>query len=127
MNQTGKVKWSFAACCLAAVTSLTLGVAQGKIHNAHKERVIKVVAQRFFYTPNEIKVKTGEAVRIEFTALDFIHGFKIPDLNIRADLPPGRVTVVHLKPLKAGSYDFLCDNFCGSGHEDMNGKIVVSD
>jgi heme/copper-type cytochrome/quinol oxidase subunit 2 len=24
-------------------------------------------------------------------------------------------------------YDFLCDNFCGSGHEEMNGTIVVSD
>ena len=51
----------------------------------------------------------------------------MPDLNIRADLPPGQVTTVHLIPKKAGIYTFLCDNFCGAEHEDMHGKIIVKD
>jgi heme/copper-type cytochrome/quinol oxidase subunit 2 len=24
-----------------------------------------------------------------------------------------------------GVYEFLCDNFCGSDHEEMSGRIVV--
>jgi len=89
--------------------------------------VIEIVAQRFRYTPNEIVLQKGKPARLEFGALDFTHGFTIPDLGIRADLPPGRVTIVRLTPDKAGVYDFLCDNFCGAGHEQMNGKIIVKE
>lgn len=118
-------RWMLVAVCLAATTALTIGIARSQ--NEESERVIKVVAQRFHYTPGEIALKTGEPTRIEFTSLDFVHGFNIPDLKVRANLPPGQVTVIHLTPLKAGVYDFLCDNFCGSGHEEMNGRIVVKD
>lgn len=91
------------------------------------DEVIKIVAQRFHYTPSEITVKRGHAVTLEFTSLDFVHGFKVPDLGIRADLSPGKVTQVRIHPDKVGAYDFLCDNFCGAGHEEMNGRIVVVD
>ena len=102
-------------------------LAQGAAKIPDNERVIKIVAQRFAYTPNKIILKKGQPVILEFTSLDFVHGFKIPDLNIRADLPPGKVTKVHITPDKEGIYDFLCDNFCGAGHEEMGGRIIVKD
>jgi cytochrome c oxidase subunit 2 len=89
--------------------------------------VIKVVAQRFQFTPSEISLKSGQPVVLEITSLDFIHGFNFPALGIRTNLLPGPPTRVALKGLAPGRYDFLCDNFCGSGHEEMNGTIVVSD
>ena len=49
-----------------------------------------------------------------------------PDFKIRADLMPGRVTRIELPALQAGTYEFLCDNFCGDGHEEMHGKLVVT-
>jgi cytochrome c oxidase subunit 2 len=30
-------------------------------------------------------------------------------------------------PEKAGIYPFHCDNFCGSGHEEMTGTITVTE
>lgn len=110
----------FAGCAASSIASNTAPVAG-------QERVIKIVAQRFMYTPNEITLKKGETVTLEFRSLDFIHGFKVPDLGVRADLLPGRNTLVHLTPQKSGRFPFLCDNFCGSGHEDMNGIIIVTD
>jgi len=100
--------------------------AEVETRAANKERVIKIVAQRYRYSPNEIVLKKGPPVVLEFTALDFVHGFKIPDLNIRADLPPGKITQVRITPQKEGVYDFLCDNFCGSSHEEMNGRIIIT-
>lgn len=126
MNPWKKTGWGGTAC-LVSVAIVTINIAWGETLTPKKERVIKVVAQRFSYTPSEIILKTGEPVRLEFTSLDFVHGFKIPDLNIRADLPPGQVTNVHLIPKKAGVYEFICDNFCGAEHEDMHGKIIVQD
>lgn len=114
---------------VVAVAGIAMGgtvMAQGA-KQPDKERVIKIVAQRFSYTPSEIVLKKGQPVVLEFTSLDFVHGFKIPDLDIRADLPPGKITRVRLTPEKAGVYDFLCDNFCGSGHEEMGGCIIVRD
>ena len=86
---------------------------------------IKIIAQKFKYTPNQIVLKKGQTTVLEFTSVDFVHGFNLPDLKIRADLIPGRVTKVELKIDKEGVYEFLCDNFCGDGHEEMSGKITV--
>ena len=108
-------------------SAATLSKSETSTQSADAERVIKVVARRFSYSPNEIVLKRGEAVRLEFTSLDFVHGFKIPDLGIRADLPPGKTTSVRLQPQKNGNYAFLCDNFCGAEHEEMHGKIIVQD
>ena len=102
-------------------------MVQAQTTDVDQERVIKVVAQRFVYSPNEIVIKKGEPVVVEFTAIDFRHGFKVPDLDLRADLPPERVTRIRIKPENVGAYDFLCDNFCGSGHEEMSGRIVVTE
>jgi cytochrome c oxidase subunit 2 len=93
---------------------------------ASESQVVKVVAQRFQFTPSEIALKSGQPVVLEITSLDFIHGFNIPELGIRTNLLPGPPTRVAIKALAPGRYDFLCDNFCGSGHEEMNGTIVVS-
>ena len=91
------------------------------------ERVIKLVAKRFVFTPSEVKLKKGEPVVFELTSLDFAHGFRIPDLDFRADFVPERTTTVRLTPQKAGKFEFLCDNFCGSGHEEMDGGLVVEE
>ncbi len=127
MNARHKTGWFTSTICLLVAAFITMNAAYGTTKNSKHERVIKIVAQRFSYTPNEIILKKGEPVRLEFTSLDFVHGFNVPDLNIRADLPPGKVKIINLTPQKAGTYDFICDNFCGAGHEDMVGRIIVKD
>jgi len=115
------------ACGIGALLTLAAIDARGVKEVIAKERVIAIEARKFIYTPNEITLKKGEPVVLAFTAVDFIHGFFIPDMYIRADLKPGQVTEVRLTPGQAGEYAFLCDNFCGSGHEEMNGKIIVTE
>jgi cytochrome c oxidase subunit 2 len=90
-------------------------------------RVIKLVAKRFVFSPSEIVLKKGQPVVFELTTQDFAHGFRIPDLDFRADFVPDKTTTVRLTPRKAGKFEFLCDNFCGSGHEEMDGSLVVEE
>jgi cytochrome c oxidase subunit 2 len=89
------------------------------------ERVIAVTAERFKFTPAVIELKAGEAVVLELTSLDRKHGFKVDDLGIDETIEPGKVTRVRIAPEKAGTFSFHCDVFCGSGHEEMVGEIVV--
>ena len=41
------------------------------------------------------------------------------------EIPPGEMVRVRFTPQKAGTFEFHFDDFCGSGHEEMNGRIVV--
>jgi cytochrome c oxidase subunit II len=110
------------ALALSSVAALALGQSNKK----PKERVIKIIAKKFVFVPNEIRVKQGETVVLQFTAPEVPMGFSLPDFAVRADIMPGKVTTLRLTPDKSGSFDFLCDLFCGAGHEDMNGKLIVS-
>jgi cytochrome c oxidase subunit 2 len=72
-----------------------------------------------------ITLKRGVPVTLEFTSEDVLMGFNAPDFETRRDIVPGQVARVHLKPEKLGTFTFLCDVFCGTGHENMNGVIKV--
>jgi cytochrome c oxidase subunit 2 len=101
------------------------GLAQA-VPQVGEPRVIELTARRFVYEPNEIALKAGERVVIAIKSVDFVHGMNIPDLGKRLDLVPGRVTRLELHPQAPGEIDFVCDNFCGDGHEQMHGRFVVS-
>ncbi len=92
---------------------------------AAQERVIQVTAEKFKFTPAVIELKLGEAVVLELTSLDRKHGFQVPDLSVDETIEPGKITRVRIAPTKAGTFPFHCDIFCGSGHEEMTGEIVV--
>jgi cytochrome c oxidase subunit 2 len=106
-----------------------LGLGSVAVHVAAQtgERVIQIQAKRFDYTPGEIRLKKGVPVVLEFTTQDVVMGFSAPDLNARTDIVPGKVARVRLVPDRIGSFDFHCDIFCGSGHEEMTGQIVVTE
>ncbi|WP_432259402.1 cupredoxin domain-containing protein [Cupriavidus sp. TMH.W2] len=94
--------------------------------DAAEPRVIRVHARKFVFTPDRIPLRAGEAVVFELTAQDVIMGFGVPDFGVRADVPPGVTVRLPATARGSGNYGFLCDIFCGSGHETMNGVIEVT-
>jgi cytochrome c oxidase subunit 2 len=112
---------------LGLVAVLGIGSIGAYVGAQPNEQVIKIVAKKFDYTPNVIQLKKGVPVVLEFTTLDIIMGFKVTDLGIRTDIVPGKVSRVRVVPDKVGTFTFVCDIFCGSGHEDMTGTIIVSE
>ncbi len=113
---------------LGSVALLVLGGAHalsGRGDSHHES--IRITARMFEYRPERIELRTGKPVTLELVSLDRLHGFHIPDLNLRADVPPGHSVQLVLVPEQAGTYAFLCDIFCGDGHDEMSGVIVVKD
>lgn len=111
---------------LTTVCAASMAALATRGATAPPPREIEIVARRFSFTPNEIPLQVNERVVLVIRSLDFVHGFKVPDLHLRADLIPGKPTRIELRPREAGNLDFLCDNFCGDGHEGMHGRFVVS-
>jgi len=118
---TGKI----LAC--TALLALPPGALIAYVAAQPSDPVIPVVARRFSYSPNEITLKRGVPVILEFTTTDVVMGFNLPDFNTRADIVPGQKTRVRLVPDKVGTFPFACDIFCGSGHESMDGRVVVTE
>ena len=111
--------WMLAAAVVPVVSVVSRS-------DAAAPRVIPMRARRFVFIPDRVKLKAGETVVLSITAEDVVMGFSAPDFDVRADLPPGQAIKVTLTAGKPGSYGFLCDISCGSGHENMSGLIEVT-
>jgi cytochrome c oxidase subunit II len=122
MSAPSRRRWLHTVLATSGLVLLRQVLAQ----TGPAPRIITMSARRFAYEPREIPLKRGERVVIEIRSIDFVHGMNIPDLKLRLDLVPGQVTRFELAPDKAGTIEFLCDNFCGDGHEQMQGRFVVS-
>lgn len=112
---------------------LLLPVAYGQeeqsksTEKGRKVQKVNVVAERFNFTPSQIKVKQGTLLEITLTSDDTFHGFRLPSANINQIIPArgrGSVKVV-FDAKEKGSYPFECSRPCGAGHTMMRGTIVV--
>jgi cytochrome c oxidase subunit II len=113
-------RWLMLAGTAAALAAMSRIPAR-----AAAPRVIQVRAKRFVFTPNQIKLAPHEAVVFELISEDVPMGFSIPQYGVRADVPPGPPVRLAAQAGDAGTVEFLCDIFCGSGHETMNGTLIV--
>ena len=89
-------------------------------------RTIQIAAERFTFTPSEIRVKAGTRLEIRLESDDTAHGFHIVGTDVDIELPKrGRgAATVTFQP-QAGRYTFECSRVCGAGHEFMRGVIIA--
>jgi cytochrome c oxidase subunit 2 len=74
---------------------------------------------------NELHVPVGQPVRLTMTSQDVIHDFGIPAFRVKNDVLPGRYTSEWFEATKVGEYHLFCDQYCGTEHSRMVGKVVV--
>jgi cytochrome c oxidase subunit 2 len=97
------------------------------IHAQEQPQVIEIHAKRFSFTPAEITITKGETVTLALTSDDVTHGLVIPDLDVNATIPKGKVTKVVVTPQQAGTFKGQCGHFCGVGHASMVFSVQVKD
>jgi cytochrome c oxidase subunit 2 len=91
------------------------------------ERVIHITAKKFDFSPDSITLKKGVPVVFEISSADREHGFNLRAFGIRTNVSPGKVSRIRVTPDKTGKFTFSCDVFCGDGHEEMTGTVVVTE
>jgi 3',5'-cyclic AMP phosphodiesterase CpdA len=87
--------------------------------------VVSITAKKFSFTPSQIMLRAGTPEILELTSLDRLHGFNCPGLGVRTNVNPGVISRLRVTAKKPGTYPFHCDIFCGEGHSEMVGDIVV--
>ncbi|MEK6827185.1 MAG: cupredoxin domain-containing protein [Nanoarchaeota archaeon] len=78
-----------------------------------------VEAFRFGYSPDIITVNKGDKVRIKIENTDAIHGIRIPELELRNN------EIIEFTADKIGEFNWYCNTFCGNGHMEMGGKLII--
>ena len=112
-----------------ALVSALYGWSLLRAQSGQNEQAIDVAAERFSFTPSEVKTTVGTTLKIRLSSDDTAHGFRIIGTNVNVEIPKrsrGTITV-SFTPEKAGRYTFECSKLCGAGHDFMRGEIVVTD
>ena len=74
-----------------------------------------------------LELEKGKSYRLHLSSLDYQHGFSLQPENINLQVHPNYDMVVTITPTSTGEFGVICNEFCGSGHHTMVGKIYVKD
>lgn len=86
---------------------------------------VKMYARSWKWTPDEIRVKLGTRVIIDFISEDASHGFQIKAYKIKVSLPQDKRAQIEFVADKVGTFPWRCSRPCGDGCPKMNGKLIV--
>jgi len=101
--------------------------AKAVVQTGPNQYTVYALAFAFGYQPNPIEVPKGAEIVFKLTSADVIHGFYVKGTNINVEVLPGEVTTVRYTFKKPGEYRIICNQYCGLGHQNMFGKIVVKE
>ena len=86
---------------------------------------VVMLGQAWSFSPNEVRVPAGSEVTFIITSPDVIHGFHVEGTRINMMLIPGQVGRVTYTFDEPGEHLIVCHEYCGIGHHNMWGKVVV--
>ena len=117
------VRGSSLAC---AVLLVLLAAPPGSTQD---RKVVQIAAERFSFTPSQVKVPRGTVIEFRLRSDDTNHGFKIVGSSANVIIPKrgrGEATVIFHADTP-GRYTFECSKMCGAGHSFMRGEITVEE
>lgn len=92
---------------------------------AHYE--VHYVARMWEFDPEEVVVPVGSTVDVYVSTPDVTHGLILLGTNLNLMVVPGVVNYARVKLDQARTYQLLCHEYCGTGHERMAAKLRVVD
>ena len=111
---------------VGAVLLVILAAPSG---SSQDRKVVRLTAERFTFSPSQIKVKRGTVVEFRLQSDDTNHGFRIVGSDANLIIPKrgrGEATLI-FRADTPGRYTFECSKMCGAGHSFMRGEIIVED
>ena len=87
---------------------------------------IYLLARMWNWTPI-LKLKKGVKYTLHISSADVNHGFSLYPVNVNFQIVPGYDYGLRVTPSEAGDFRIMCNEFCGSGHHMMLGRVIVTD
>ncbi len=83
-----------------------------------------LMAQMWRFYPI-LKLREGQTYRLHISSPDLNHGFSLMPMNMNFHIVPGYDHVLTITPTSTGEFPIVCNEFCGIGHHQMTGRIIV--
>lgn len=74
---------------------------------------------------NQMHLLVNQPTKVLLRSKDVLHDFYVPQFRAKMDLIPGQITYFWFTPTVPGTFEILCAEYCGIGHYNMRGEIVV--
>ncbi|NIM60615.1 MAG: hypothetical protein GTO30_02900 [Acidobacteria bacterium] len=84
-------------------------------------------ARNWDWTPDEIRVKKGTRIVIDFVSEDANHAFELKAYKIKVNLPQDKRGQIDFVADKVGKFRWRCSRPCGNGCAKMTGTLVVAE
>jgi heme/copper-type cytochrome/quinol oxidase subunit 2 len=110
---------------LAGIALLVLLLPFPVKATAPVERIFRIEAGRFEYSPAILRAGPGDHVIIELVATDVVHGLSIDGYDLETSADPGQTARLSFVADQQGSFRFRCTVTCGNMHPFMIGKLQV--
>jgi len=78
-------------------------------------------------TNNDFHVPVNKKVVFQIISKDVIHALYIPNIRMKVDATPGKITRMWAEFTKPGIYEIACAEICGTHHYKMRARLVVHD
>lgn len=114
---------------LIALAALLVAFAPLPAHNAFPpaNRVIRVEASQFSYSPSVITVNQGDTVTLELVSTDVVHGLYVDGYGVSVQADAGQTKTLTFIADRSGSFRIRCNVTCGAMHPFMIGKLNVGE
>jgi cytochrome c oxidase subunit 2 len=75
----------------------------------------------------DLHLPLNRPVKVLLRSIDTIHDFYVPQFRAKMDIVPGMVTYFWFTPTRAGKFESICAELCGTGHYTMRAVVVVDE
>ena len=83
------------------------------------------LSSRMWEWSSVLKLEKGVTYTLHLSSEDVNHGFSLYPVNLNLQVVPGYDYALKVTPNQTGEFTLVCNEFCGIGHHNMTGRIIV--
>jgi len=138
--------WMLTPAVILVSLLLWTGSVLGRdAHNvpSHPDLVVHVTGHQFYWqlqyevpgkdgavrtvevAPNQLHLPQGKVARLDIASADVVHGFWVPQFQVKTSVAPNAPDSLWIKPEDKGEFNIVCAELCGNSHFAMRGFVHV--
>jgi len=88
---------------------------------------VYILARNYDWGNFTLELEKGKTYNLKLASKDMKHAIVVRELKLQNRIKVGEIKTIEFIPQKAGTFDVICGEFCGSGHASMVGKLIVTE
>ena len=88
---------------------------------------VYILARNYDFGKFTLELEKDKSYRLKVASKEVKHSIFVRELNLWSRINTGEISTIEFRPEKAGTFDVVCGEFCGTGHSSMVGRLIVTE